>query len=183
MPTSTGPSSPRAGSRSSTVFDASAAQLAGVHRVQRVPATEKRGRRHSSNITVVAIDQDRTERAGLDRSQVRVDTFRATGPGGQHRNKTDSAVRLTHIPTGVVVTATEDRSQHVNRRVAWERLDAALAERDQTSAHESRNAGRAATFDQARTFTWTGWRDEVRWPGGRTSMAKALDGNLAPMLA
>ncbi len=168
----------------STVFDPAYRALAGSHRVQRVPDTEKRGRRHSSLVTVVFFDDDRTPvPVHLDKREVRIDTYRASGAGGQHRNKTDSAVRLTHLPTGIVVTATEERSQHQNRTVAWERLTAELDTRNRETAHRQVNAGRADTFDEFRTWTWTGWRDEVKGPGGvRSSMTKALAGRLDPLL-
>lgn len=182
--TSDGPRGPRAGSGFWTVFDPSVASFAGVHRVQRVPATEKRGRRHSSLVTVVAIDPDAfTSDAALDTAQVRVDTFRGSGPGGQHRNKTDSAVRLTHLPSGVVVTATEARSQHENRRVAWGRLRSALEQRSSTSQHAVVNEARADAFGQRRDWTWTGWRDQVKGPGRITaSMSRALRGDLRALL-
>lgn len=133
-------------------------------------------------MVVFSDDNTRTSKS-IAKQDVRVDTFRASGNGGQHRNKTDSAVRLTHLPTGAVVTAVEDRSQHRNREVAWERLRARLNEASAVEAHSSTNAERQATLDQSRTWTWCGWRDEVKGPGGkRASMTRALSGRIASLI-
>lgn len=114
---------------------------------------------------------------------VRTDTYRDSGPGGQHRNTTDSAVRLTHLPTGVSVTATEERSQYLNRVTAWQRLKSVLAEQAAAEQSAERNSVRQATLDEFRSFTWTGWRDKVVGPDGRTtSMQRALAGRLDPLL-
>jgi protein subunit release factor A len=154
-----------------------------VHRVQRVPANEKRGRRHTSTVTVVALSDDSQQTGRIDPAEVRTDTFRSSGAGGQHRNVTDSAIRLTHLPTGVVVTATEDRSQHVNRKVAWERLRSVLDEHDASRRHHVENAERSNQFARERAWTWVGWRDEVTGPDGqRMSMSKALRGGLTRMV-
>lgn len=117
------------------------------------------------------------------KEDVRTDYYRSSGAGGQHRNKTDSAVRLTHLPTGIVVTAAEERSQHQNRTVAWQRLTDRLATAQCAGEHAATNRVRQAVLDGGRSWTWTGWRDEVRGPEGRrTSMARALAGRLAPLL-
>lgn len=118
------------------------------------------------------------------RGEVRTDTFRASGAGGQHRNKTDSGVRLTHLDTGTVVTATEDRSQHRNRAVAWERLRAALDAQERAQGHQEANAARRGSLGAHRTFVWTAWRDEVTSPSSRkSSMRMALRGRLDTLIA
>lgn len=169
-----------------SVFDPGLRSLAGTHRVQRVPATEKRGRRHSSEVAVVVLDESGTASASgppVRPGDVRVDTYRDTGPGGQHRNKTDSAVRITHLPSGIVITAPEDRSQHRNRKVAWERLHEALAQSRAVAAHAWENDVRADIIDSGRDWTWTGWRDEVKGPAGqRGVMSRVLAGKLGPLL-
>ncbi|CAN8063473.1 unnamed protein product [Agarophyton chilense] len=102
---------------------------AGVHRVQRVPATETSGRVHTSTASVAVLRDD--SQLGkpfvLRQSEVKIDVYRASGAGGQHVNKTESAVRATHIPTGLVATSQEDRSQHRNKAIAMEALAARLA--------------------------------------------------------
>lgn len=169
----------------STVFDPSLSILAGSHRVQRVPVTEKQGRRHSSEITVVILDGSKVAPSTrrINRDDVRTDAYRGSGPGGQHRNTTDSAIRLTHLPTGTVVTASEERSQHQNRTVAWQRLEAklgAVAEADHASAT---NQKRRDQLDEFRSWTWCGWRDEVKGPNGRrASMTRVLAGRLRLVL-
>ena len=172
-----------AGSWFSTVFDRSLASLAGTHRIQRVPNNEKRGRRHSSIVTVVALDERAATSLQLDKGDVLVHTYRDTGPGGQHRNKTDSAVRLTHKPTGVVVTAVESRSQHENRRVAWARLETELGRRQAENVAQQANQGRQEVFDQGRSWTWTAWRDQVSGPGRSASMKQALKGRLGSLVS
>lgn len=161
-----------------TVFD----PLMGVHRIQRVSSTENKGRRHSSSVTLIRCDGSKSQSVKIDPSDVRTDTMRGSGSGGQHRNKTDSGVRLTHLPTSTVVTATEDRSQHVNRKVAWERLQQALDADEVMRLARTLKIEKSSQFNGQRTWTWCTWRDEVSSDGVSMSMKRALRGGLGTLL-
>jgi peptide chain release factor 1 len=114
----------------------------GVHRVQRVPETESQGRVHTSAITVAVLPEAEEVDFELDMNDVRKDTFRASGAGGQHINKTESAIRLTHIPTGVVVECQDGRSQHKNLAQAISVLRSRLYQAELDRVHQERAAHR-----------------------------------------
>ncbi|MBY4949858.1 peptide chain release factor 1 [Cupriavidus respiraculi] len=133
----------------------------GGHRVQRVPATEAQGRIHTSACTVVVMPEaDELTEIEINPSDLRVDTFRASGAGGQHINKTDSAVRLTHLPTGIVVECQDDRSQHRNKDKAMKVLaarlkDAQLRAAQAKEASTRRNLiGSGDRSDRIRTYNF-----------------------------
>ncbi|CAH2603652.1 peptide chain release factor RF1 [Rhodovastum atsumiense] len=138
----------------------------GVHRVQRVPATESQGRIHTSTVTVAVLPEAEEVDVQIDEGELRIDVYRASGAGGQHVNKTESAVRITHLPTGIVVAMQEEKSQHKNRAKAMKILRARLYEQQRAQAHASRAADR-------RSQVGTGDRSErirtYNFPQGRVS--------------
>ncbi len=132
----------------------------GVHRVQRVPATETQGRIHTSTATVAVLPEAEEVDVTINPADLRVDTYRAGGAGGQHVNKTDSAVRITHIPTGVVVACQEERSQHKNRAKAMKllqsRILAAQVEKQQSEISQQRKeqVGTGMRAEKVRTYNY-----------------------------
>ena len=133
----------------------------GAHRVQRVPATESQGRIHTSACTVAVLPEaDEIEEIEINTTDLRVDTYRASGAGGQHVNKTDSAVRLTHLPTGIVVECQDQRSQHKNRARAMsllqaKLLDAELSQRASEQAESRRlQVGSGDRSERIRTYNY-----------------------------
>jgi peptide chain release factor 1 len=115
----------------------------GVHRVQRVPQTETQGRIHTSAATVAVLPEPENVDIEINDGDIRIDTYRSSGAGGQHVNKTDSAVRITHLPTGIVVTSSE-KSQHQNRARAMKVLKAKLYERQRDALDAERSEARKA---------------------------------------
>ncbi len=133
----------------------------GAHRVQRVPATESQGRIHTSACTVAVLPEpDDVEEVEINAADLRVDTYRASGAGGQHVNKTDSAVRLTHLPTGIVVECQDERSQHKNRARAMSLLqarllDAKVAEQQSEQAQQRKLlVGSGDRSERIRTYNY-----------------------------
>ncbi len=115
----------------------------GTHRVQRVPETESQGRIHTSACTVAILPEaDEVDAIDINPADLRIDTYRSSGAGGQHVNTTDSAVRITHLPTGVVVECQDERSQHKNKARAMSLLSAKLLSAAQEAAHASQSADR-----------------------------------------
>lgn len=132
----------------------------GSHRVQRVPKTETQGRVHTSTATVLVMPEMEEVDVEINKNDLRIDTYRASGAGGQHINKTDSAVRITHIPTGIVATSQDGRSQHDNRDKAMKALVARVYDyfqSQQTEAIDSERKSKVGTGDRAekiRTYNY-----------------------------
>jgi peptide chain release factor 1 len=133
----------------------------GGHRVQRVPVTETQGRIHTSACTVAVLPEpDAADEVKLNPAELRIDTFRASGAGGQHVNKTDSAIRITHLPTGLVAECQDDRSQHRNKAKAMAVLVARLREKDRSERAEKEAATRKGLIgsgdrsDRIRTYNF-----------------------------
>ena len=162
----------------------------GAHRVQRVPETETQGRIHTSACTVAIMpEMDEINEIEVNKGDLRVDTFRASGAGGQHVNKTDSAIRLTHLPSGIVVECQDERSQHKNKARAMSLLQAKLMDEATQAQHQEES-------DNRRKLVGSGDRSEkirtYNYPQGRVTdhrikltlynLAEVMSGELAAVI-
>ena len=163
----------------------------GGHRVQRVPVTETQGRIHTSACTIAVLPEpDETEELTLDPNELRIDTFRASGAGGQHVNKTDSAIRITHLPTGIVAECQDDRSQHRNKAKAMAVLTARLREKERSERAAKEAATRKGLVgtgdrsDRIRTYNFAQGRVTDHRIGLTLYKLQAiLDGDLGEVVA
>ena len=159
----------------------------GTHRVQRVPETESQGRIHTSAATVAIIPvEEEGEPVEINPADLKVDTFRSSGAGGQHVNKTDSAIRITHLPSGIVVESQTERSQHANRDKAMKRLRATLAEAEAerraaaTAASRKLQVGSGDRSQRIRTYNYPQGRITDHRVEGLTlyDLPNVLEGNI-----
>ena len=157
----------------------------GVHRVQRVPITESQGRIHTSTVTVAVLPEAEEVEVGIDPKDLKIDVFRSSGPGGQHVNTTDSAVRITHIPTGIVATCQDEKSQHKNRAKALKVLRARLLDiqqqRQQEEMAQQRRSqvGTGDRSERIRTYNFSQGRvTEHRIGLTLYKLEEVLEGNL-----
>ena len=163
----------------------------GGHRVQRVPATESQGRIHTSACTVAVMPElDEAEEIQLNPADLRIDTFRASGAGGQHVNKTDSAIRITHVPTGLVAECQDDRSQHRNKAKAMAVLAARLRDKDRNERAAKEAATRKGLIgsgdrsDRIRTYNFPQGRlTDHRINFTLYKLAQVMDGDLGDVVS
>jgi peptide chain release factor 1 len=132
----------------------------GAHRVQRVPKTESQGRVHTSAATVAIIPVWEDEEININRADLKIDTFRASGAGGQHVNKTESAIRITHLPTGIVSESQDGRSQHQNKEIAMQKLyqrilaQQTAAKQSELAAQRKSLVGSGDRSEKIRTYNY-----------------------------
>jgi peptide chain release factor 1 len=158
----------------------------GTHRVQRVPETEAQGRVHTSAITIaIMLEPDEEQEVKIDEKELRVDTYRSSGAGGQHVNTTDSAVRLTHLPTGIVVYCQEERSQHKNKDKAMRLLKTRIADAEQQRKDAARASDRAKQVgsgdrsERIRTYNFSQNRiSDHRIEFTRYNLDRVMEGDL-----
>lgn len=161
----------------------------GVHRVQRVPETESQGRVHTSTITVAVLPEPEEADVDMNEKDFRIDTFRSSGAGGQHVNKTDSAIRITHIPTGLAVECQDERSQIKNKEKAWKVMKARLFEQDRInkekeySENRRMQVGTGERSERIRTYNYSQARvTDHRIGKTMYCLPEFLDGNMFEML-
>lgn len=162
---------------------------AGTHRVQRIPVTESGGRIHTSTVTVAVLPEAEEVEIAIKPEEIRIDVFRSSGPGGQSVNTTDSAVRITHLPTGLVVSCQDEKSQHKNRAKALSILRARLLAKQEEEAAQARGEARREQVgsgdrsEKIRTYNFPQDRlTDHRIGYTRRGLAKVLAGDLAPVL-
>lgn len=161
----------------------------GVHRVQRVPVTESSGRKHTSTVTVVILPEAEEIEVEIDPEDLRIDYYRSSGPGGQHVNKTDSAVRITHIPTGLVVSCQDEKSQHKNKAKAMKVLRSRLLEQMTAEQNAERASARKSMVksgersEKIRTYNFYERRvSEHRINLTLHQLDAIMDGDLDPII-
>jgi len=160
----------------------------GGHRVQRVPETEAKGRVHTSAATVAVLAEVEEVDVHIDAGDLRIDTYRASGAGGQHVNKTDSAVRITHLPTGTVVACQDERSQIKNRSRAMTLLRSRIYEAEQRrvaaerAAERKEQVGTGDRSDRVRTYNFPQDRLTDHRLGKNFALAQVMEGKLEPII-
>ena len=162
----------------------------GVHRVQRVPTTEASGRIHTSTVTVAVLPEVEDVEVDFNPKDIRIDTYAASGPGGQHVNKTESAIRVTHIPSGIVVTCQDEKSQHKNKDKALKVLKARLFEHEKSKQEESiaqsrkSQVGSGERSEKIRTYNFPQSRvTDHRVDGRNFNINFVIDGDLDELVA
>lgn len=162
----------------------------GVHRVQRVPATESQGRIHTSTVTVAVLPEvEEVDEIAIDTKDLRIDTYRSSGAGGQHVNKTESAIRITHLPTGLVVACQDERSQIQNRARAMKILQAKLVDMERRRIEEEHAADRKSQVgtgdrsEKIRTYNYPQSRvTDHRIGMSVKNLSAVMNGEIAPFL-